>query len=208
MKIKVCGITSLEQLLAIDNLGADFAGMIFYEGSKRFVGEKLANNKDEIKKLRVQKVGVFVNEEVERIEELVVAYGLDYVQLHGDESVLFCKEIEAVVPVIKAIRIGPGSSIAEALDAFRDACSYFLFDTDSKGYGGTGLQFDWDVLKEMKVRQSFFLSGGIGLEDAGKLKSFNHPQLFAVDINSRFEKEPGIKDLGKVDEFIKKINNH
>ncbi|HVG14754.1 MAG TPA: phosphoribosylanthranilate isomerase [Chitinophagaceae bacterium] len=208
MKIKVCGITRLEQLQSLENSGVDFAGMIFYEGSKRFVGEKLTNDKAEVKKLKIQKVGVFVNEEVEKIEELVAGYGLDYVQLHGDESVLFCKEVEAFVPVIKAIRIGPAKNIGGELDAFKDACSYILFDTDSKGYGGTGQRFDWSILKDTRMRQPFFLSGGIGPDDVAELKGFDHPHLFAVDINSRFEVEPGVKDLDKVNEFIDKMHSH
>jgi phosphoribosylanthranilate isomerase len=208
MKIKVCGITSFQQLEALDNLGADFAGFIFYKASKRFVGEKLADDKAGIKKLRIQKVGVFVNEEIETIEEAVSEYGLQYVQLHGDESPLFCKEVEAFVPVIKAIRVGPGRNPADESDAFKDACSYFLFDTDSKGYGGTGVQFNWSELNPIRIRQPFFLSGGIGPDEVSALKSFNHPQLFAVDVNSRFETGPGVKDLDKVNEFIKEMHRH
>jgi len=208
MKIKVCGITGIEQLQALNKWGVDFAGMIFYEGSKRFIGKKLANNKAEIKNLKIQKVGVFVNEEVEVIEDLVAEYGLDYVQLHGNESVLFCKEVEAFVPVIKAIRMGPATKAAEQLEAYKDACSYFLFDTDSKQYGGTGLQFDWNALNNLHARQPFFLSGGIGSEDVAALRKMDHPQLFAVDVNSRFETEPGVKDLNKVNEFIKRVHSH
>ncbi len=207
MKIKVCGMSSIEQLEQLDKLEVDFAGFIFYEKSARFVGEKLAQHKSAIANLQLKRVGVFVNEKIEKIEELVKEYKLDYVQLHGDESVFFCKEVEAFAPVIKAIRIGVDTKLEEYFYNYQDACTYFLFDTDSKQYGGTGKKFDWSLLKKVQIPKPFFLSGGIGPKEADELKIFNHPQLFAIDINSRFEIEPGVKNIPIVTEFIKKIHS-
>jgi phosphoribosylanthranilate isomerase len=202
MKIKVCGMTSFEQLQKLDQLGVDFAGVIFYENSKRFVGDKLNARKSEIRSLQIRKVGVFVNAEIDNIKKEVKEYALSYVQLHGDESAEFCREVKDFVPVIKAIRINEESDLEKELKVFEEVCDYLLFDTDSKQYGGTGKQFNWDRLKQPDINNPFFLSGGIGLEDINKVKNFHHPMLFAIDVNSRFESEPGIKDMGKAEQFM------
>ena len=198
MKLKVCGMTSIEQLEALDQLAIDFAGFIFYEKSARFVGEKLVQHKTAISDLQLGRVGVFVNEELEKLEQLVDEYKLDYVQLHGDETVFFCKEVEAFVPVIKAIRIGVDTRLEEYFYNYQDACNYFLLDTDSKQYGGTGKKFDWDIINCIQIPKPFFLSGGISLQDAEEIKSFNHPMIYAIDVNSKFESSPGVKDLQQV----------
>ena len=207
MKLKVCGTTNFEQLQKLDQLGVDFAGLIFYEKSKRFMGEKLNTQKLEIRNLQIQKVGVFVNAEANNIKKEVEEYGLSYIQLHGDESAEFCKEVKSFVPVIKAIRINEESDFEKDLQVFDKACDYLLFDTDSKQYGGSGKQFNWDRLKQANISKPFFLSGGIGIEDIDKVKNFRHPMLFAIDVNSRFESEPGIKDMGKVEQFMNALNN-
>ena len=202
MKLKVCGITSFEQLQKLDQLGVDFAGLIFYENSKRFVGNKLEAHKSEIKSLQVEKVGVFVNAEINTIKKEVNEYGLSYVQLHGDESAEFCREVKNFVPVIKVIRINEQTDLEKELSVFEESYEYLLFDTDSKQYGGTGKQFDWDRLKLSNITKYFFLSGGIRLEDVDKLKSFRHPMFFAIDVNSRLESEPGIKNMEKVEQLV------
>ena len=206
MKLKVCGMRDCEQLEALENTGVDFAGLIFYEGSKRFIGEGLKNKETEIRDLKIEKVGVFVNADIETIKGRIKEYGLNHVQLHGDENAAFCKQVKNFTSVIKAIRVTPGMNIEEELKKYEDACDYFLFDTHSSStgggqrgaYGGTGKQFDWNVLGSANIQKPFFLSGGIGLEDIDKIKFFNHPMLFAIDVNSRLEIEPGVKDLGKV----------
>src|SRR5215213_4805076 len=143
MKLKVCGMTSLEQLQQLQNLGVDFAGLIFYEASKRFAGEKLENQKATIRKLEIKKVGVFVNENIETIKNAIEEYGLSYVQLHGDESPEFCQQVQKFIPVIKAIQVGAATNLDEPLEKYGNFCDYFLFDTASNQYGGSGLQFDW-----------------------------------------------------------------
>lgn len=207
MKLKVCGITSFEQLQKLEQLGVDFAGLIFYENSKRFVGNKMNTRKSEIRNLQIKKVGVFVNAEIDNIKKEVTECGLSYVQLHGDESAEFCREVKNFVPVIKAVRINEESEIVRDLKVFEEACNYLLFDTDSKKYGGSGKQFNWDRLKQAKINKRFFLSGGIGPDDIDKVKYFDHPMLFAIDVNSRFETMPGTKDMVKVEEFLNALKS-
>lgn len=207
MKLKVCGMTDFKQLQQLQEMAVDFAGLIFYENSKRFVGDKLSAHKLEIRNLQIKKVGVFVNAEVNNIEKEVKEYSLSYVQLHGDESAEFCREVKNFVPVIKAIRINDDSDLKKDLQVFEEACDYLLFDTDSKQYGGSGKQFNWESLKKCYIKKPFFLSGGIALEDIDKVKSFYHPMLFAIDVNSRFESTAGIKDMNKVEGFLNALNN-
>lgn len=226
MKIKVCGITSIEQLQQLDAIGVDFAGMIFYEKSARFVADKLKDHRAAILGLNLQRVGVFVNAKENSIVQAIKDYGLDYVQLHGDESPDFCKEVQQFAPVIKAIRIVDETNLQHELDIYKDVCTYFLFDkgssltppeakeaagaqsqpieSSSSGgqYGGTGKKFDWQLLQTATIPKPFFLSGGIGEEDATDIISFQHPQLYSVDVNSRFETSAGVKDLEKVEAFI------
>jgi phosphoribosylanthranilate isomerase len=205
MKLKVCGMTSFEQLQKLDQLGVDFAGLIFYKNSKRFVGNKLSDQKSEIRNLKIKKIGVFVNAEIDTLKKEVNEYGLTYVQLHGDESAEFCRRVKDFVHVIKVIRINDQSDLEKELTVFEEACDYLLFDTDSKQYGGTGKQFNWNRLIQSDVKKPFFLSGGIGLEDVDKVKSFHHGMLYAIDVNSRFETSPGIKNLEQVEVFLEGI---
>jgi phosphoribosylanthranilate isomerase len=205
MKLKVCGMTSFDQLQQLQEMGVDFAGLIFYENSKRFVGNKLSDQKSEIRNLKIKKIGVFVNAEIDTIKKEVNEYGLTYVQLHGDESTEFCREVKDFVHVIKVIRINDQSDLEKELTVFEEACDYLLFDTDSKQYGGTGKQFNWNRLIQPDVKKPFFLSGGIGLEDVDKVKSFHHGMLYAIDVNSRFETSPGIKNLEQVEVFLEGI---
>ena len=205
MKIKVCGITSLEQLQQLQQLGVDYAGLIFFEGSKRYVGEKLKEVQASVKNTGIRKVGVFVNQELEVIARAIQEYGLYAVQLHGDETDEFCLELMDKVKVIKVFRIGSEVEIDKLVAPFQEACHYFLFDTDTDTFGGSGKQFDWTLLEAASIGKSFFLSGGIGPGDIEKIKAFQHPYLYAVDVNSRFETEPGVKDVVKVQEFIREL---
>ena len=207
MKIKVCGITNFEQMQQLQQFGVDYAGMIFYEGSKRFVGEKMKNEKLKIKNLEIKKTGVFVNAGADTIKKAIEDYGLNAVQLHGDETVKFCKQLMNATRLIKAFRIEKEKKIDALVQPFENACHYFLFDTHTKEYGGSGKQFDWKLLEQVNISKPFFLSGGIGLEDAAQIKKFQHPHFFAVDINSRFETGTGIKNMKKIQSFVQ-IFNH
>jgi phosphoribosylanthranilate isomerase len=203
MNIKVCGITEMKQLQQLDGLEIDFAGLIFYKESPRYIGNKLS--KTELKKadFDLKKVGVFVNPEMIDVLDAIDDYGLDAVQLHGDESPEMCGDLSSEVEVIKAFRVTDGADIDKLVTPYDAVCDYYLFDTGGlkESLGGTGKQFDWNILTKAKIEKPFFLSGGISVEDASRIKKFSHPDFYGVDINSRFEKSPGVKDMGMVLQF-------
>jgi phosphoribosylanthranilate isomerase len=200
MNIKVCGITEFKQLQQLDGLDIDFAGLIFYKESPRYIGDKLSKKEIKSANFDLKKVGVFVNPELIDVLDAIDDYGLDLVQLHGDEPPGMCDDLSSEVEVIKAFRIKEGDMDIDALvKDYDDVCDYYLFDKATDySIGGTGKQFDWSILKKAKIEKPFFLSGGIGPDDTAKIKSFRHPDFFGVDINSRFEKEPGVKDMALV----------
>jgi phosphoribosylanthranilate isomerase len=198
MNIKVCGITQLKQLQQVDGLNIDFAGLIFYKESPRYVVGKISKEELQSTDFDVKKVGVFVNAGYEEIKQIIEDYDLDAVQLHGEETPELCEQLSEDVEVIKAFAIENGTgSIDEMVADYDDVCDYYLFDTASKNglAGGTGEKFDWKLLSKSKIEKPFFISGGIGVEDLAKLKAFKHPDYFGIDVNSRFEKSPGIKDM-------------
>ncbi len=204
MNIKVCGITQLKQLQQLDGLDIDFAGLIFYKDSPRYAGDTI--NKKDLKNsdFDLKKVGVFVNADYDTIMQVTEDYGLDVVQLHGDETPELCEALSDEVEVIKVFGIGDDTaSIDEMVADYDEVCDYYLFDTKgSDGIaGGTGKLFDWKILAKAKIEKPFFLSGGIGLEDIAKIKAFKHPDYYGIDINSKFEKEPGVKDMALLLQF-------
>lgn len=211
MQIKVCGITRLDQLEQLDAMGVQMAGLIFYPKSPRYVMNfELNNEAVQDLELKLKKVGVFVNASEEEIFKPIKDFDLDLVQLHGNESPEFCAEISAWIPVIKAFRLSEGVD----LEAYQHSVDYFLFDSGSssaKEFGGTGHPFDWSLLNEQPVKKPFFLSGGIGPDDAKAIQNLTaelpNNKLWAVDLNSRFEIEPGLKDLKKVQQFINDLKS-
>ncbi len=210
MRIKVCGITGAAQATAISEAGADFGGFIFYPPSARYVYRTMPS--EEIKKLRsINKVGVFVNAPVEEVLRTVDDCGLYLVQLHGNESPRYCEKISQYITVVKAFRINAGDNIPWKIKDYYDVADMFMFDTEGAGYGGTGKKFDWQLLKDVIVGKPFFLSGGIAPDDVENIKAFMQlpaaKDLFALDINSKFETEPGIKDIEKVRAFISSMKN-
>ncbi len=202
-KLKVCGMKYSNNIQAIAALAPDYMGFIFYPKTKRYVGEL-----DELllKDLgKTKKVGVFVNASLEEIVEKVKRYGFDYVQLHGNEQAEFCKAVkEKGIAVIKAFQVDDAFDF-EQLNAYKPYCEFFLFDTKSEGYGGAGKSFNWELLKKYDNEIPFFLSGGIGLENVEEIKKLAGLNIHAIDINSRFETEPALKDEEKIKEFIKLI---
>ncbi len=200
MNIKVCGITEMKQLQQLDGLDIDFAGLIFYKESPRFIGDKISGKELKKADFDLKKVGVFVNPEMIDVLDAIDEYGLEVVQLHGDESPEICEDLSSEVEVIKAFRVSGNEDIDKMVSPYDAVCDYYLFDTGGlkESFGGTGQQFDWNILTKAKIEKPFFLSGGIGPEDAAKVKAFRHPDFFGVDINSRFEKGPGVKDMALV----------
>lgn len=205
LKIKVCGLTDPGNVQEIAATNPDFMGFIFYPGSLRYIGDKPSDSLFRSVPSHILKIGVFVNEEITVIIDTVKQYGLDLVQLHGDESADYCKNLknEGFI-IIKAFGINNESDF-KISKRYLDVCEYFLFDTKTGRYGGSGNKFDWFKINEYYLDKPIFLGGGIGPEDAPLIKLINHPHLYAVDINSRFETRPGNKDSEKVKDFIKKI---
>lgn len=209
MKIKVCGNTLPEQVNALDELGITFAGFIFYPKSPRYMAQKISAEKMKQIKGKIVKVGVFVNPTYEELKKTVDEYRLDMVQLHGDESPKFCEKIADYISVIKAFRLSENDSLEWMTKPFIEICDFFMFDTLGVGYGGTGKKFDWTILQKSPPDKPYFLSGGIEPGDEESLNEFVKTdageKLFAVDINSRFEISPGVKDIKTIKDFGDKI---
>ena len=212
MRLKICGMTDIAQLKELEAIGVDFAGLIFYPQSPRYATKAgLTPELLKKEKLRINRVGVFVNEDQDTVLRTVDKWKLDMVQLHGDESPRYCEHISNHVNTIKAFRIGDSENIPYKTFPFNEVVDLYLFDTMGKQYGGTGEQFKWDLLCHAPVPKPYFLSGGIGPDDVDQLAQFckNEQKIFAIDVNSKFEVSPGLKDLKKVETFfnaLKKIN--
>lgn len=202
MIIKVCGITRMDQFNWLDRQVA-MIGLNFYAQSKRFMGQQLTDIKSASK---AKKVGVFVNPELPYLIEMVNEYNLDLVQLHGNESVEFCGEVAMHIDIIKAFGVDENFSLADT-KSYLNSASYFLFDTKSPAYGGSGRKFNWDKLSEYRFDKPFLLSGGIRLKDIPEIMDLNFSALAGIDVNSGFEISPGIKDLDKIDIMMKLIND-
>lgn len=212
-QLKVCGLTKPDQIQELIAMKTDFLGFIFYEKSPRYVLNHLSLK--EISTIDHQgKVGVFVNEEADIIVKIVQSADLNFVQLHGDENNDFIAELRQKlnpeVGIIKVIRIGNNATenkinITQAFNFQPTTCNlqpitYYLFDTDSKAFGGTGQQFDWNILNELEIPLPYFLSGGISEDNICDVKTLKQ-QPFALDINSKFETEPGSKNIDSIKKF-------
>lgn len=210
-KLKVCGLTKPDQIQELISMETDFLGFIFYEKSPRYVLDRLSL--EDISEIsHPGKTGVFVNEAIDRITDITEKAGLKFIQLHGDENEDFLIELKQKlhpdVTIIKVIRIGNNDNetrekIKSTLNTYHSMVNYFLFDTDGKAFGGTGKQFDWTLLNEFEIPLPYFLSGGISEENIENISLLNQ-KPFAIDINSKFELEPGDKDLEKIKKFISK----
>lgn len=219
-KLKVCGLTKLNQIQELISMKIDYLGFIFYEKSPRFVLNHL--NLNQISEINHQgKVGVFVNENLEKIVEISEKAKLNFIQLHGDENDDYILELRQKlnpeIGIIKVIRVGSQKSevrseIGKVFDYAQTdnqkptTNNYLLFDTDSKAFGGTGKTFDWNILNEIEIPIPYFLSGGISLENLSEIKNISQ-NPFALDINSKFEIEPGNKDLEKIKRFVNLLNS-
>lgn len=217
MKIKVCGLTHPENIAKLLELNIDYIGLVFAPKSPRRVKRKsgLADWIRENEELfgTTKRVGVFVNAEMDELLNAVHDYQLDYVQLHGDESPGYCRELSLLwsVSTLRKAEISKAFPITADFDfsltaAYAESCAHFVFDTGGQAQaGGTGKRWNWDLLATYKGFTPFLLSGGIGPEDAGQVRAIAHPQLLGVDVNSRFETEPGRKDVNALREFAKEL---
>jgi len=209
LRIKVCGMTLPEQVSALDEMGVDFAGFIFYPKSPRYMANKISSEKMKKIKGHIAKVGVFVNEPYDQMMKTVEEYRLDMVQLHGDETPFYCEKVSNYVTVVKAFRLSDNDPIDWIVRPYHDSTDMFMFDTIGAGYGGTGKKFDWNALKDISINKLFFLSGGIEPGDEENIKAFTQEpvaeKMFSIDINSKFEVNAGIKDMRKIKAFVTKL---
>ena len=202
MKIKVCGMRDSDNIINLAQLNPDFLGLIFYSQSKRFAENLdkgiLSSLPDSIKL-----TGVFVNESIEEVIKKIDEYNLDAIQLHGSESVIYCKQLRDLLgirlpfrklEIIKAFGISPDFDFNQ-IQQFNDVVDYFLFDTKTTGHGGSGITFDWEILKQYKGQKPYFLSGGLSPENISEIGNLGLEQLYGIDLNSKFELEPGVKDI-------------
>jgi phosphoribosylanthranilate isomerase len=196
MKIKICGLREPENIKAVAALSPDYMGFIFYDLTPRFVGDV---QEDVLGLLpgSINKTAVFVNESVEVINKLIDTYKFNAIQLHGNESPDFSNSFRDRVTVIKAFGL-TGDFDFEQLNDYANKVDYFLFDTKTKLHGGSGETFDWSILDNYKSGIPFFLSGGLSLDNLHEVSNIDHPQFYGVDLNSRFEISPGLKDIEKL----------
>jgi len=208
MRVKVCGITQVEQLSILPELGAAFAGLIFYPKSPRYVLRHMTTSQIK-KEANTNKVGVFVNASIEEVLQMVDECRLHMVQLHGDESPRYCEKLADYISVIRAFRISETDNINWRIKEYSNVCDMYMFDTEGAGYGGTGKKLNWEKLQDVVVGKPYFLSGGIEPTDVEKLKEFltrsESKALFAIDINSKFETLPGIKDIELIKNFTDQL---
>lgn len=185
-----------ENILEVSQLLPDYLGFIFYEKSSRYFDGEIP----EIPK-SIKKVGVFVNETLEEINSKIKKYKLDLIQLHGKETSEFCQNLKkSTIEIIKVFSVDDNFDFSE-LEPFENVCDYFLFDTKGKLHGGNGIIFNWQILGNYKSKIPLFLSGGIGIDEIEKIKQLNL-HIYAIDVNSKFEIKPGLKNI----ELLKRFN--
>ena len=194
--IKVCGMREADNIHEVEALGVDWLGLIFWPKSSRYVSER-----PDYLPQHVKRVGVFVDEALDTVKKKADAYVLDLIQLHGSESPDYIRALKASCSIIKAFSIATADDLEQTKD-YEGLADYFLFDTKGPSVGGNGVQFNWDVLKDYHGQTPFLLSGGIGPDDAERIQAFTHPQCIGIDLNSRFELSPGLKDINKLKQFI------
>jgi len=203
MIVKVCGIKTEENIEFLAQADIEMIGLNFYSPSVRYIAEDA--NPDIFNSLprNIQKVGVFVNESIATILEIISKFNLDFVQLHGDENPEFCSTLAKHIRIIKVFRVDKDFDFISVLNF--DSATYFLFDTKTINYGGSGKKFDWTILNQYKESIPFLMSGGIGPNDIDQILEIKHPYFKGIDINSKFESTPGIKDKNLVLPFINKL---
>jgi len=200
-QIKICGMRDPDNIREVIGLSPDYLGLIFFEKSPRY-GKQYPRVDFPAS---VKKVGVFVNASEREINHKRISYSLDLLQLHGDESPEMCYVLkQSGAEIIKVFRVDESFDF-ELTRRYQDYVDYFLFDTATKAFGGSGQKFDWKLLKRYNNARPLFLSGGIGPEDASGILKIEGLNIKAVDINSRFEVEPGIKDLDKLKRFMTEL---
>jgi phosphoribosylanthranilate isomerase len=204
MLLKICGLKYSENIQAVAALKPDFMGFIFYPKSPRYA-EPLDSTALNALPATIKKIGVFVNEDLENILTIAYKYKLDGLQLHGTELVNMCHDLKKLgYIIIKAFPIAEAYNF-KVTKAYEGVCDYFLFDTQTDSYGGSGVKFNWQMLKEYKGETPFLLSGGIAADDAEAIMKIEHPKFVGIDLNSKFEVKPGLKNISLLKEFISNL---
>ncbi len=201
-KLKICGMMHRDNILQVASANPDYMGFIFYKGSPRYVGEKFT-----VPDIgpSIKRIGVFVNEATKAIRDVAEKVKLDGVQLHGEETPLQCRELRGDgVCVIKAFLVDDEFDFT-LTKPYEDAVDYFLFDAKGRLRGGNGLPFDWELLDRYHGRIPFFLSGGVGVDNASLIKGITHKQFYAIDVNSGIEDKPGLKSSSKLYDLLKHL---
>ncbi len=202
MIIKLCGMREPKNIRAAEAAGTDWMGFILWNRSPRYLNQVPSYLPG------CPRVGVFVNPEEDEVLRWSTLMRLDFVQLHGNESPLKCERIHKIsgLPIIKAIPVRDAEDLTAAAEyGMGSGVAYLLFDTKCNERGGSGIQFEWEVLKTYYGKRPYLLSGGIGPGDAERIRSLNLPKMAGIDLNSRFETAPGVKDIKLVETFIKQI---
>ena len=209
MYIKVCGMRDAQNIRDVEALGVDILGFIFWPGSKRYVSAR-----PDYLPVKAERAGVFVNASPEEVVQKVKEYGLHYVQLHGDEDLSYVTNLQKLLSssvdnmprIVRAIQVASRSKVLKAMmwDGFVDG---ILFEAPTTGYGGSGISFDWSLLSSYRGNTPFFITGGIGPQSLDALLEFEHPQWIGVDLNSRFESSPALKDIALLRPFVETLKN-
>jgi phosphoribosylanthranilate isomerase len=203
MKLKICGMKFPKNIIEIESLKPDFMGFIFWDKSIRHYDKTSISISS-----KINRVGVFVNEKIEEVLKKIKQYDLDFIQLHGGENEDYCRAITDHCKIIKVFSISKGFEFKNS-EPFENLCHYFLFDTKTSSYGGSGKKFDWTILNNYSSKKPFFLSGGISLDDIDEIKKISSSKLplLGIDINSQFENKLFEKDCNKIKLLIKNLKN-
>jgi len=223
MKIKVCGMKYPDNIQELGKLPIDYMGFIIYnrspryfldpnKGSDNFSDASIKEKREFLDKIpsHIKKVGVVVNDIPNLVTSYIKDFGLDCIQLHGTENHFFCEFIRQESPeteIIKAISVSEIADLERTGKYTKEDCDYFLFDTKTPQHGGSGKKFDWSILNVYEGDIPFFLSGGITVDDANRIKEIQHSRFYGIDLNSKFETEPGRKDITLLKQFIKHIKD-
>jgi phosphoribosylanthranilate isomerase len=205
VKLKICGLKHKTNLFDVVEAGVDYVGMIFYEKSPRFVLDSLYPEDVWFLPDEVEKIGVFVNASFDEIKKYAKLYQLNLIQLHGNETPEVCKQLQDLgYGVIKAFGVDESFDF-NSLNPYQSSVDFFLFDTKTSDHGGSGITFDWNILTNYTLDIPIFIGGGVGLENLNELLNFNFPFLYSVDMNSKLEIEPGLKDISKVQKAVELV---
>lgn len=218
MKIKVCGMKYPDNIQELGRLPIAYMGFILYPKSPRYILDQNGSIEVSLTEKRgilstipshIKKVGVVVNDKPDLVASHIKNLGLNCIQLHGTEDNSFCDLIRQKSPkteIIKAISVANISDLEKTKEYSKDSCDYFLFDTKTPQHGGSGKKFDWSILDAYNGDIPFLLSGGISIDDIERIKEIKHPQLYGLDLNSKFEIKPALKDIELLKQFIKQLN--